>query len=78
VVGALVEARSARRFGDAAALTPDLTVALSRADADYKVYVRSTSFSEQDAAALFAVIWQDTRRTGASRQVASTQATTRR
>jgi hypothetical protein len=63
---------------DPAVLTPDLTVALSRADADYKVYVRSTSFSEQDAAALFAVIWQNTRRTGANRQVASTQAATRR
>jgi hypothetical protein len=62
---------------DAAALTPDLTVALSRADADYKVYVRSTSFSEQDAAALFAVIWQNTRRTGAHRQVAASQAAAR-
>lgn len=63
---------------DAAAEQPDLTVTLSRADADYKVYVRSASFSEQDAAALFAVIWQNTRRTGAHRQVAASQAATRR
>jgi hypothetical protein len=62
---------------DPTALTPDLTVALSRADADYKVYVRSASFSEQDAAALFAVIWQNTRRTGAHRQVAARQASAR-
>jgi hypothetical protein len=56
---------------DPAALEPDLTVTLSRAEADHKVYVRSASFSEQDAAALFAVIWQDTRRAGTARQVAS-------
>lgn len=56
---------------DPAALEPDLTVTLSRAEADYKVYVRSASFSEQDAAALFAVIWQNTRRAGTARQVAS-------
>lgn len=62
---------------DAAALTPDLTVALSRADADTKIYVRSASFSEQDAAALFAVIWQNTRRT-AVRQAAANQAAARR
>ena len=63
---------------DAAAEQPDLTVTLSRADADTKIYVRSASFSEQDAAALFAVIWQNTRRAGASRQVVATQAATRR
>ena len=43
---------------DPAAANADLTVALSRAPADYKIYVRSASFSQQDAAALFAVIWQ--------------------
>jgi hypothetical protein len=55
---------------DLAAQKPDLTVTLSRADADYKVYVRSASFSEQDAAALFAVIWHNTSRTGAARTAA--------
>ena len=43
---------------DPAAAKADLTVALSRAPARYKIYVRSASFSQQDAAALFAVIWQ--------------------
>ena len=62
---------------DAGAEHPDLTVALSRADADYKVYVRSASFTEQNAAALFAVIWQNTRRTGAHRQVAASQTAAR-
>jgi hypothetical protein len=62
---------------DPAALAPDLTVTLSRADADYKVYVRSAAFSEQDAAALFAVIWQNTRRTGAARQIAARQVAAR-
>jgi hypothetical protein len=33
-------------------------VVLSRQPADYTIYVRSASFSEQDAAALFAVIWK--------------------
>ena len=49
---------------DPAAANADLTVALSRAEADTKIYVRSANFSEQDAAALFAVIWQTARRTG--------------
>jgi hypothetical protein len=62
---------------DPAAQKPDLTVTLSRADADYKVYVRSASFSEQDAAALFAVIWQNTRHTGAARQIATRQVAAR-
>jgi hypothetical protein len=44
---------------DPAAANPDLTVALSRTQADYKIYVRSANYSEQDAAALFAVIWQN-------------------
>ncbi len=61
---------------DPAALKPDVMVALSRADADYKVFVRSANFSEPDAAALFAVIWQNSRRT--TRQVATTQAAVRR
>ena len=45
---------------DPAAAHPDLTVALSRTDAAYKIYVHSADYSEQDAAALFAVIWQNT------------------
>jgi hypothetical protein len=49
---------------DQAAPNADLTVALSRAEADTKIYVRSANFSEQDAAALFAVIWLNARRTG--------------
>lgn len=56
---------------DATAAQPDLTVTLSRTDGDRKVFVHSASFSEQDAAALFAAIWQNSRRAGASRQVAS-------
>jgi hypothetical protein len=56
---------------DPAAQQPDLTVTLSRTDADYKVFVRSANFSEQDAAALFAVIWQNSRRAGGMRQIAS-------
>jgi len=36
-----------------------LTVALSRAPAEHKIYVRSASFSERDAAALFAVMWRN-------------------
>jgi hypothetical protein len=46
---------------------PDLTVAISRAPAEHKVYLHSNSFSETDAAALCAVIWQDADRTGSLR-----------
>ena len=56
---------------DSAAAAPDLTVALSRTAGDYKVFVQSASFSEQDAAALFAVIWQNTRKTGAGLALAA-------
>jgi hypothetical protein len=40
--------------------TPDVTVNLSAGDgpADYKLYVHSVRFSQQDAAALLAVIWK--------------------
>jgi hypothetical protein len=51
---------------DPAAANADLTVSLSRAPAAYKIYVRSASFSQQDAAALFAVIWQTARKTADS------------
>lgn len=50
---------------DAAAAEPDVTVAMTRTAADYKVFVKSSNFSEQDAAALFAVIWRSARKTGA-------------
>lgn len=49
---------------DPAAANADLTVTLSRTAADYKIYVRSANYTEQDAAALFAVIWQNARKTG--------------
>ncbi|MCK9914116.1 hypothetical protein MXD81_33680 [Microbacteriaceae bacterium K1510] len=42
---------------DPEAAAPDLTVALSRAPGDKKIYVNSARFSEQQAAALFAVAW---------------------
>jgi hypothetical protein len=51
---------------DPAARNADLTVVLSRQPAEYKIYVRSAVFSEQDAAALFAVIWKNARMTGVS------------
>jgi hypothetical protein len=50
---------------DAAAAEPDVTVAMTQTAADYKVFVKSSNFSEQDAAALFAVIWRSARKTGA-------------
>ena len=37
---------------------PDLTVALSRSPAPYKIFVRSQRFSARQAAALFAVLWR--------------------
>jgi hypothetical protein len=43
---------------DPQAAHADLTLALSRAPAAYKIYARSANFSQQDAAALFAVIWK--------------------
>jgi len=43
---------------DAAAASPDLTIALSREPADYKIYLHSDRYTEQDAAALAAVIRQ--------------------
>ena len=55
---------------DSAAAKPNLTVALSRAPADYKIYVRSANYSEQDAAALFAVIWLNANKTGSVREFA--------
>jgi hypothetical protein len=51
---------------DAAAGKPDVTVQLSAdaKSADYKLYVHSARFSQQDAAALLAAMWKaDQRRT---------------
>jgi hypothetical protein len=55
---------------DAAATAPDLTVALSRAPAATKIYVRSTRFSDEDAAALYAAMWSAAHKPGALRRVA--------
>lgn len=52
---------------DATAAKPDLTIALSREPADYKIYLHSTAYTEQDAAALAAVIWQNDSKTGSIR-----------
>ena len=55
---------------DAKAARPELTVALSRAPADLKIFVRSAHYTEQDAAALFAVIWHKANATGSIRSFA--------
>ncbi|HEY5378244.1 MAG TPA: hypothetical protein VIJ78_01750 [Pseudolabrys sp.] len=55
---------------DPAATRPELTVALSRAPADTKIFVRSSRFSDQDAAALFAVMWHKANATGSLRSIA--------
>ncbi len=49
---------------DAAAAEPDVTVAMTRNAADYKVFVKSAVFTQDDAAALFAVIWRTARKNG--------------
>ncbi len=49
---------------DPAATKPDLIVALLPGPADYKIYVKSANYSERDAAALFAVIWQSANKIG--------------
>ena len=54
---------------DPAAEKPDLIVAVSREPADYKIYLHSASYTEQDAAALAAVIRQNASRTGSLRTV---------
>jgi hypothetical protein len=52
---------------DPAAEKPDLIVALSRATADYKIYLHSDNYNEQDAVALAAVIWKNASKTVALR-----------
>jgi len=51
---------------DPTAAKADLTVALSRAPAAHKIYVRSAGFSREDAAALFAVIWRNEEKSAGS------------
>ncbi|MFN3658496.1 MAG: hypothetical protein ACK4UO_14700 [Pseudolabrys sp.] len=48
---------------DPAAPKADVTLALTRTSGDYKIYAKSAGFSEHDAAALFAAIWNDSRKT---------------
>ena len=49
---------------EAGAAKPDVTVNLSADDAasDYKIYVHSVRFSQQDAAALLAAMWKTNQR----------------
>jgi hypothetical protein len=56
---------------DPAAARPELTVALSRAPADYKIFVHSAYYSDEDAAALFAVMWHKAETTGSIRSPAT-------
>lgn len=61
---------------DPAAAVPDMTVALARetdtADsAAIKIYVNSATYSDQDAAALYAAIWQSSRRTASAPKLAT-------
>jgi fructose-specific component phosphotransferase system IIB-like protein len=55
---------------DEGARDPDMTVALSRQAAAYKIYVRSAHYSDADAAALFAAMWQDAGKSAPVRRVA--------
>lgn len=66
---------------DPAAQVPDMTIALSHAQSDFKladvgnadikIYVKSATFSEQDAAALYAAIWKNSRRAAPGAEVAA-------
>lgn len=69
---------------DPAAQAPDMTIALSHAQSDFKladtgnaaikIYVKSATFSEQDAAALYAAIWKNSRRAAPGARVAARRA----
>jgi len=69
---------------DPAAQVPDMTIALSHAQSDFKladtgnagikIYVKSATFSEQDAAALYAAIWKNSRRAVPGARVAARRA----
>jgi hypothetical protein len=59
---------------DAGEMLPDLTVSLGATDVatghdatDFKLYVRSVRFSQEDAAALFGVMWRSRNHTLAQR-----------
>ena len=54
---------------DAGEMLPDLTVSLGATDVatDFKLYVRSARFSQEDAAALFGVMWRSRSRSLAQR-----------
>lgn len=54
---------------DPTATTPDITIALTHAPADKKIYVKSARFSEQDGAALFAAVLKAGTRALAARTV---------
>lgn len=56
---------------DPATQKPDLTVGLSRNAGDVRIYARSPRYSDQDVAALFAVIWHGARKAGLSRAFAA-------
>lgn len=58
------------RIDTKAADDAGLMVALTHEPAEHKIYVRSSDFSERDAAAFFAVIWQGSRYASAARQSA--------
>jgi hypothetical protein len=56
---------------DAGDMTPDVTINLSAGsgEADYKIYVHSVRYSQQDAAALLAAMWKADRRREAAAQI---------
>ena len=56
---------------DADAMKPDVTVNLSAdaAASDYKIYVHSVRFSQQDAAALLAAMWKTDQRREANNRL---------
>ena len=52
---------------DTGAAKPDLVVALTRAPAEHKIFVRSVRYSDDDAAALYAAMWRNTHKAVAAR-----------
>jgi hypothetical protein len=57
--------------GSKLAKKPDVTIALSRAPADLKIYVHSARYSAESAAALFAAMWRNGRTAGIGGTVAA-------
>jgi hypothetical protein len=64
---------------DAGQTTPDVTINLSAGtgEADYKIYVHSVRYSQQDAAALLAAMWAADRRREAAAQIDRSKMTDR-